>query len=164
MDRKEFVEIMGAMVEMYPGRFEKLGDLAMEMWFECLSDLEYGIARQAIVNHAKSSKFPPTVADIREQYELIFKKRMSQCSELYGVFNEMRTYYPCGYDDENAIDVFFSKIPDCADYKTQLRRSREIKCKVIDYVKRCENGEEEFNMSLSECIRWACGEKVEEEE
>lgn len=163
MNKKEFVEIMGAMVEMYPGRFEKLGDLAIEMWFECFSDLEYRIARQAIVNHAKSSKFPPTVADIREQYELLISKAKQKALELERVFLEMQGFYPNGKEDKEALSVFVKHISN-TNCETQLKRAREIKCAVIDYVKRCENGEEEFNMSLSECIRWACGEKVEEEE
>lgn len=162
MDRKEFVEIMGAMVEMYPGRFEKLGDLAMEMWFECLSDLEYGIARQAIVNHAKSSKFPPTVADIREQCLEIHRDMQEYALRLRNIFYEMRNSYPSGRDDENAFFVFAEKINETEQHR-QLQRAKEIRDAVIDYVKRCEDGEEEFNMSLSECIRWACGEKVEEE-
>lgn len=163
MDRKEFVEIMGAMVEMYPGRFEKLGNLAMEMWFECLSDLEYGIARQAIVNHAKSSKFPPTVADIREQYRFIREEVHKKAVAIENVFLNMMNFYPSGSDDKDAFGVFYSKLEN-SESGFELEYAKTIRDAVIDYVKRCENGEEEFNMSLSECIRWACGEKVEEEE
>lgn len=156
MNRNEFVDIMGAMVEMYPGRFEKLGDLAMEMWFECLSDLDYGKARKAVKNHVKLNKYPPTVADIREHYGLIEKKNKHYIDSIRAIFAEIRRYYPASSEDkEEAENVFINEVlgkENCLDYAMAVKNT------VLDYVSRCEKGACEMNMKLSECIRWAVSE------
>lgn len=154
MNRDEFVDIMGAMVEMYPGRFERLGDLAMEMWFECLSDLDYKKTREAVKNHVKLNKFPPTVADIREHYGLLVGKSKSDAIALRDVFNEMRNYYPGGNRDNNAENVFLSRILEL-DANARLSYAIALKNTVIDYVSRCEQGTDDMRMTLSECIEWA---------
>lgn len=152
MNRDEFVDIMAAMVEMYPGRFEKLGDLAMEMWFECLSDLDYEKTREAVKNHVKLNKYPPTVADIREQYGLIVEECRSESMTLRDIFNDMCNYYPNGSSDKSAESVFMSKLL-MVEKSDKPRVANAIKNLVIAYVKRCEQGELELNMTLSECIQ-----------
>lgn len=153
MNRDEFVDIMGAMIEMYPGRFEKLGDLAMQMWFECLSDLDYEKTREAVKNHVKLNKYPPTVADIREQYGLIEKQNKHSVDSIKAIFADIRRYYPADRDDkEEAEKVFINEVmgkENCLDY------AMEVKNTVLDYVSRCEQGICEMDMTLSERIRWA---------
>jgi len=36
-------------------------------WHSCLEDLEYAMVARAIKNHAMRNKFPPTIAEIREE-------------------------------------------------------------------------------------------------
>jgi len=36
-------------------------------WYSCLEDLSYELVSRAIKNHAMRSKFPPTIAEIREE-------------------------------------------------------------------------------------------------
>lgn len=43
-----------------------LGRLA-ETWFECLRDLEYSDVKNAIYELIKTSKYMPTIAEIREK-------------------------------------------------------------------------------------------------
>ena len=40
---------------------------AIQIWYELLKDLDYATANVAIQKHMVSSKYPPTIADIREQ-------------------------------------------------------------------------------------------------
>ena len=40
---------------------------AIQIWYELLKDLDYATANIAIQKHMVSSKYPPTIADIREQ-------------------------------------------------------------------------------------------------
>lgn len=40
---------------------------ALHVWYELLKDLDYTIANIAIQKHMIASKFPPTIAEIREQ-------------------------------------------------------------------------------------------------
>ena len=62
----EFRVLAKGMKAVYPSP-NFLPDMdAVNVWFELLKDIDYQVANMAIQMHAQSSKFPPTVAEIRE--------------------------------------------------------------------------------------------------
>lgn len=151
MNRNEFIDIMSGIMEMYPGRFDGLGNLAMEMWYEALSDLDFTITKKAVVNHIKSSKFPPTVADIREQYSKYKDKQKEYINALENIFKEIKENYPNGDKDSKAESYYFCWLCD-VDPSIRYRSANELKDKVIAYVKSCEDGFCILDMTLFECI------------
>ena len=157
MNKQEFKEVMEGLKSLYGDKIPDMNGFAREIWFECLSDMDFERTKKAITNHIKSSKFPPTVADIREQYGLLVGKCKSEAIALRDVFNEMRNYYPGGNKDSNAENVFLSRILEL-DANARLSYAIALKNKVIDYVKKCEQGADEMRMTLSECIEWAVNE------
>lgn len=153
MNKQEFKEVMEGLKSLYGDKIPDMNGFAREVWYECLSDMDFEKAKKAIINHIKSNKFSPTVADIREQYRLIAGRSKSDAMALRDVFNEMKYYYPGGNNDVNAENVFLSVIMDL-DANSRLGYANAIKNTVIDYVIRCEKGEEEMKMTLSECIKF----------
>lgn len=75
MTIKEWTDIVKVLNVMY----EKDGKLMFDadtpekitVWYSCLNDLEYKPCCEAIKRFALTSKFRPTIADIREQYTKI---------------------------------------------------------------------------------------------
>ena len=62
----EFRVLAKGMKAVYP-QPNFLPDMdAVNVWYELLKDIDYQVANMAIQMHAQSSKFPPTVAEIRE--------------------------------------------------------------------------------------------------
>ena len=62
----EFRVLAKGMKAVYPSP-NFLPDMdAVNVWYELLKDIDYQVANMAIQMHAQSSKFPPTVAEIRE--------------------------------------------------------------------------------------------------
>ena len=102
MTRIEFIDIMTGIMEMYPGRFNDIGDLAMKIWYDALSDLDFETTKKAVINHVKNSKFPPTVADIRESYNVLIQEKKKLLHRMDELFEEMRNYYPNGSEDKDA--------------------------------------------------------------
>ena len=83
MEREEFKILVKGMKAVYADpKFIPDKD-AFEVWYSLLKDLEYGTANIAVQKYMMSSKFPPTIADIREQYASI-----TQTQEL----NEMEAW------------------------------------------------------------------------
>ena len=151
MKRDEFIDIMSGIMEMYPGRFESIGNFAMEMWYEGLMDLDFETAKKAVINHIKTSKFPPTVADIRDQYISCKEKKKERLIALENVFREIKEYYPNGDKDKNAENRYFCWLCDI-EPEERYSSANRLKAKVFDYVKRCECGTSDLNMTLSDCI------------
>lgn len=50
---------------------------ALKIWYQLLKDLPYEIANMAIQRHMATNKFPPTIADIREQASLSTDKELN---------------------------------------------------------------------------------------
>ncbi len=77
MTRDEMLEIFGAFALAYPGAEmfragsdaefqEKLVKIA-DLWASCLPEVDGWTGKQAAVQLIRSSKYPPTVAEFREQ-------------------------------------------------------------------------------------------------
>lgn len=65
MDKQEAVTLLKQITSLYPN--VKLTKDAGEIWIDCLADVSYDRAKRNLLEHAKTSKFPPTIADIRGQ-------------------------------------------------------------------------------------------------
>lgn len=151
MNRNEFIDIMSGIMEMYPGRFDGIGKLAMEMWYEGLSDLNFSIAKKAVVNHIKTSKFPPTVADIREQYTKYKDRQKEYVNALDNIFKEIKESYPNGDMNSRASSYYYQWLCDI-EPSVRLEKANKLKNKVIAYVKGCEDGICILDRTLYECI------------
>ena len=72
MTRKEVTELFGVMLlawpnaEMFKGGVQKLGP-TIELWAKCLPDVDFWTGQQALIRLCQICKFPPTIAEFREQ-------------------------------------------------------------------------------------------------
>lgn len=76
MTRKETTEIFSLMLlawpnaEMFKGGVQKLAP-TIELWSACLPDIDFWLAKRAVVKLCRESKFPPTIAEFRAQAESV---------------------------------------------------------------------------------------------
>ena len=63
MTKQEFAILAKAIRAVYPNMLADDG--AKNVWYELLKDLDYRPASAALQRHLQTSKFPPTIADIR---------------------------------------------------------------------------------------------------
>ena len=61
----EFNDLVMTMKSLYSDTRFIPDELAMNVWYDLLKDLTYEQARAAVRKHMLTSKFPPTVAEIR---------------------------------------------------------------------------------------------------
>ena len=152
MTRIEFIDIMTGIMEMYPGRFNGIGDLAMGIWYEALSDLDFATTKKAVINHVKNSKFPPTVADIRESYNVLIQEKKKLSHRMDELFEEMRNYYPNGSEDKDAENAYLHLIV-LKNPKDRLEFATNLSRRVVEYVKDCELKNCVFDLSFADCIK-----------
>lgn len=65
MDRVDAAKILRIIEGAYPGRFEST-EAAIDAWAALLRDVPYELASRAAAALCRTSKFPPSVAEIRE--------------------------------------------------------------------------------------------------
>lgn len=73
MTSKEFAQLASAIKTFFPRDNVLPTPEAMGLWFDMLKDLDYASASMALKNHVASSRFAPTVADIREKATALSK-------------------------------------------------------------------------------------------
>lgn len=83
MTNKEMTELFSVMLlawpqaEMFKGGIAKLGP-TIELWTTCTRDIDFWTGQQAVVLLCKTSKFPPTIAEFRQQAEAV-ETKISSC-------------------------------------------------------------------------------------
>lgn len=72
MIKSEFAQILSGIHAAYPA--EKItGDrTTVELWWQMLKDMPYMVAVKNLERHIKSCKFPPTIAEIRQERQMGF--------------------------------------------------------------------------------------------
>ncbi len=76
MTNREMTELFSVMLlawpnaEVFRGGVEKLGP-TIKLWASCTADIDFWTGQQAVYRLCKCCKFPPTIADFREQAERI---------------------------------------------------------------------------------------------
>ncbi len=77
MTKEEFAKIADAIRTYFP-RFDILPNKeALELWYRELKDIDYETATTALRRYVAINKFPPSIAEIREQAATIVNKSLS---------------------------------------------------------------------------------------
>lgn len=67
MTKQEFVALAATIKNFYPRDNLLPTQEALGCWYAALEDLDYATAKAAVIRHVQTSKYAPTVAEIREQ-------------------------------------------------------------------------------------------------
>lgn len=81
MDQEEFKILVKGMKAVYSQPTFIPDNYAFLVWYNLLRDLPYEQADKAIKNHIMQSKFPPTIADIREKASELIKDETDELTE-----------------------------------------------------------------------------------
>ena len=69
MTKQEWLDVVKVLNVMYEEKDRLMFETAekINVWYSCLSDLDYGVVSVAVKRIASRSKYRPTIADIREE-------------------------------------------------------------------------------------------------
>lgn len=98
MTKNEFATLASALKTYWPRENLLPNNEAMTLWYEELKDLDYQVAQTAIRKYVQTSKFPPTIAEIREMSAAVVHgtpldwsegwQRVIYCIGKYGYLGE----------------------------------------------------------------------------
>lgn len=105
MEREEFKVLVKGMKAVYADAKFIADKDAFDVWYGLLKDLDYNKASAAIQKHMMTSKYPPTIADIREQCVSLSQERPLDELEAWSMVR--RALRNCGYNFEEE----YNKLP-----------------------------------------------------
>jgi hypothetical protein len=85
MNRKEIINLLAIATANFPNLQTKDMQPTAVLWEKALKDLEYPTAEKALVKVLSTSKFFPTVADVREAAAQITNPRVMDAMEAWGL-------------------------------------------------------------------------------
>lgn len=88
MNRKEIINLLGIATANFPNLQQKEMKPTAVLWERALSDLSYEVAEMAVLKVLSTSKFFPTIAEIREAAALITQPQQLDAMEAWGLIGE----------------------------------------------------------------------------
>jgi hypothetical protein len=85
MNRKEIINLLGIATANFPNLQQKEMKPTAVLWEKALSDISYEVAENALLKVLSTSRFFPTVADIREAVSHITQPRTIDAMEAWGL-------------------------------------------------------------------------------
>lgn len=151
MTREETKQILDIIIRAYPRMKIVETKEDVDLWHECLSDLEYDLARKASINLVKETKdFPPDIATIREEYANIIAAEKKRIGAIRDQYRNAKSYYPGTIEEGYAWDEWLSR---AKDEKTAM-----LFCStVVQYVRECEKNDTLNDIiDFKECVKTIC--------
>lgn len=98
MNRKEIINLLGIATANFPNMQERDLQPTAVLWEKALSDIPYPVAEKALIKVLSTSKFFPTIAEIREAAAELTQPRKLDWSEAWELIVQAIRKY--GYYDE----------------------------------------------------------------
>lgn len=87
MNRKEVINLLGIAAANFPNMQNKDFKPTAVLWEKSLSDIPYDVAEKAVIKVLSTSKFFPTLAEIREAAADLTRPRTMDAMEAWGLIN-----------------------------------------------------------------------------
>jgi len=91
MQRIDFGKIMAVLNSSY--KTQPLAKETLEIWYRSLSDIDYTLAQKAVEKILLTSKFYPTIAEIRETCLSLIEGKKVTGLEAWGIFRKYINLY-----------------------------------------------------------------------
>jgi len=122
------------------------------IWYNVATEWDYEIAKKAIWDCIKGSKYAPAISDIDTAYKTEKAKQDSLNSQIREIYKSMENYYPVCLRDEGRINAFSDALKKI-DGKDTVDKALKVKKRVIRAVEDAEKSGKDDLPTLSECIR-----------
>jgi hypothetical protein len=122
------------------------------VWYNVAESWEYDIAKIAIWDCIKASKFPPAISELETAYQMQKSKQDSVNNQIREIYKAMENYYPVCLRDEDRVKTFSAVLKE-VDGREAVEKALKIKKRVVKAVEEAEKSGKDDLPTLSECIR-----------
>ena len=140
MTREETKAVVVILLDAYGEKY-KIDQSGFNVWCECMSDLRFDVAKKAATEYVKKSQYPPTVADIRNEYKILWDEYTAMIRHINESFDIASGCYPDVTDEQRAAGKKgFIEIVNRYPREQKERVANDLSQKIIGYVREVENG------------------------
>ena len=118
---------------------------SVSLWYDCLQDLRFDWTQAALKNYVCGNNYPPTIADIRNEYQKILGAESEARVQLRRVYEETVAIYPMA-NHEPDIERTYKAILNGIEKKDRMKAA----CRILDRAKRHVRACEESGSSTIE--------------
>lgn len=110
MTNKEMTELFAVMLLAWPNAETFKGGIAklaptIKLWTSCTTDVDFWTGQQAVIRLCQKCKFPPTIAEFREQVESVNRDIKALCDRTFQDIRHADVMY-------GSLDAFYKGLPD----------------------------------------------------
>ena len=111
MTEQEFMKIAATIKTSYPAVNVLKDKASMNIWYMMLSDIDYKVCQNAVLELISTLKFPPTIAEIREKCSMLTSLPVKDWGEAWeDVLMTIRKFgYPQELEAMNSLDELTRK-------------------------------------------------------
>jgi len=125
---------------------------SVDIWYNLVYEWEYDICKQAVWDCIQKSNFPPSIAELKDAYDIRRSKHDELNRNIRDIYTEMENYYPECLRDKDRIKTFRNAVKTVSNDKV-IVYAKKIQTGVIERVRQAEKGDIDSLPTLSECIR-----------
>lgn len=120
MTNKEMSELFSVMMlawpnaEMFKGGINKLAP-TIKLWTSCLPEIDFWTGQQALVKLCRVCKFPPTIAEFKEQADVLNQEIKSRIGEI-------ETEIRCAATWHGSLEQWYEQLPNGTTTKALVDR------------------------------------------
>lgn len=94
MTREELKQNLMLIESAYPGKNFKVDQDIFNVWYECVGELRASSFHKAVLSAISKNTFPPTIAEIKSEYDTIEAERIKLNNEIRRDFDNAISMYP----------------------------------------------------------------------
>ena len=126
MTRDETKSVLDVIMRAYPRMKIVETREDVDLWYECLEDLEYSRARKATINLVKQTKdFPPDIATIREEYDRLLEECSAQDRAVRDAYRNITNVYTDSGKLDQYLPIFRERCGNDPAVASRLRNALE---------------------------------------
>lgn len=139
MTKDEFKPIANKLRKIYTQDNFIADKETFDIWFEMLEDLETAGVAKAVDNYIKDNRYPPTVADIRHEYNRMYEAYQGLIKSVKTEFGLACQYYPNMDMDveQEAFEIYLARLKKHPQGEW-MPRTRKFHKDTTDFVRDCE--------------------------
>lgn len=149
MTREETKQVLAKLTILYP-HFTVgeavAGFKPTDVWHEMMEDMDFEKTMKALKACAKKCKYPPTVADITEEYNVIVDEEKKIRGEIKNSYDNIKSYYP----GSGGANYGWAEFQERAKTPEDARALSQI---IFQFVRQCENEKCDNTPDFAEVIK-----------
>ena len=126
MTKEEFCEIMAKLKTYYKNTDLNSKEI-QALWWSHLESFKADLIKEAVRRYAGISKFPPTIADIKEQCLKIQEEQNTFWRKIQEIYTDIHSCFPSDLWSDEDYRTFQLKIAECKFEKTCMERAEKIR-------------------------------------